>query len=254
MGGTLLNVITVLLGSAIGLLVGNRFSERIQQSVVTVLGLVTLIVGISNAQTSRNIIIPLLATVIGVILGELLQIDKALERFAGWLQTRLTPKNNDSEGNTQRERFITGFVTASLLFCIGPLTIVGSIQDGMGLSAGFQALAIKSVLDGFASMAFAASFGWGVMATAITVLVVQGSLALVGMGLVALLGDASATANLREAPLIVELTATGGLLLMALALSLLDIKKPRVANFLPALVLAPLMVWLGTLLGINLFP
>ena len=252
MGGTILNIITVFVGSAIGLLVGNRLSERIQQSIIMGLGLITLVVGISNLQSSQNILIPLLSTVIGVILGELLRIDLALERFAAWLQRRFS--SGESETNDQREKFITGFVTASLLFCVGPLTFVGSVQDGMGLAVGFQALAINSVLDGFAAMAFAASFGVGVMATVITIAVVQGGLALVGMGLVGMMNDPTATSALSSNPIIVELTATGGVLLMALSLILLDLKKPRVANFLPALLIAPLIVAIGTALGVDLFP
>jgi uncharacterized membrane protein YqgA involved in biofilm formation len=152
-----------------------------------------------------------------------------------------------------RERFITGFVTASLVFCVGPLTFTGSIQDGMGLAAGFQFLAIKSVLDGFAAMAFAASFGIGVMFTLITILVLQGGLALVGALLLPLMGNPSDLLA-GSSPMINEMTAAGGLLLVALALVLLDIKKPRVANFLPALMVAPLMVVLAGALGINIYP
>jgi uncharacterized membrane protein YqgA involved in biofilm formation len=251
MGGTLLNVFTVLLGGTLGLLIGNRLSERIQQSITTGLGLVAFVVGLSNAQTSGNIIIPLLATVIGVIVGEVLRIDLALERLGGWLQARLT---RDAADGGQRERFITGFVTASLLFCVGPLTIVGSVQDGMGLAVGFQALAIKSVLDGFAAMAFAASFGVGVLATVFTILVVQGGLALAGALLIGTLGSAGDVELVRTAPAVVELTATGGILLMGLALALLEIKRPRVANFLPALLIAPLIVVAAQALGVNLYP
>lgn len=257
MGGTILNIFTVLLGGTLGLLVGHRLSPRVQESVVTSLGLITMVVGVSNAQSSRNIIIPLLAVVVGVIIGELLRIDLALERLAGWLQTRLAgPQTQASAegGQSARERFITGFVTASLLFCVGPLTFVGSVQDGMGLAVGFQSLAIKSMLDGFAAMAFAASFGVGVLATVLTILVVQGGLALLGMALLTIISDPAATDALRQSPLIVELTATGGVLLMALALALLEIKKPRVANFLPALIIAPVIVTVGSALGINLFP
>ena len=251
MGGTLLNVFTVLLGGTLGLLIGNRLNERIQQSITTGLGLVTFVVGLSNAQTTGNIIIPLLATVIGVIIGEALRLDLGLERLGGWLQARLTRSASDSGA---RERFITGFVTASLLFCVGPLTIVGSVQDGMGLAVGFQALAIKSVLDGFAAMAFAASFGVGVLATVFTILGVQGGLALLGALLIAVLGTAGDVEAVRTAPFVIELTATGGILLMGLALALLDLKKPRIANFLPALLIAPLLVVVGQALGINLYP
>ncbi|MFN8530315.1 MAG: DUF554 family protein [Anaerolineae bacterium] len=181
LGGTLLNMFTVAVGSLIGLLIGNRLSEKIQTSVVTGLGLVTIFVGISNAGKSGNIIVPLLSLVTGVIIGEILDLDGALQRFGGWLQQRFAGKalaDGSPLADTDqpaRARFITGFVTASLLFCIGPLTFVGSMQDGMGLAIGFQQLAIKSVLDGFAAVAFAASFGAGVSFTLITILVGRGA-------------------------------------------------------------------------------
>lgn len=253
MGGTILNVITVAIGSALGLLLGNRLPGRVQESVVTGLGLVTLFVGISSAGASGNIIIPLLSVALGVIIGELARIDVGLERLAGWLQTRFaggdsaSPAGSDAPpmtGINPRERFITGFVTASLIFCIGPLTILGSIQDGMGLPAGFEQLAIKSTLDGFAAVAFAASFGVGVAFSILTIIVVQGGLALLG----SLLGE------FMSQIMINEMSATGGLLLMGLSLILLDIKKPRMANFLPALLVAPLLVALADLLGINVYP
>jgi len=245
MGGTLLNSFTVLLGSSVGLLIGNRLPARIQESVMTGLGLVTLVVGFSNANKTGNIILPLLSLVIGVIIGELLQLDVRLEHFAGWLQGRVQGTAAESAATTDRRaRFIQGFVTASLVFCIGPLAFVGSIQDGMGLDSGFEQLAIKSVLDLFASMAFAASLGIGVLFSVFTVLGVQGGLAVLG----ALAGD------FMTDPMVNEMTAVGGLILLGLALVLLDIKKPRMANFLPGLLIAPILVELATLLGINIYP
>lgn len=250
MGGTILNIIAVALGSALGLLIGNRMSERMQQSVVTGLGLVTLYVGISNTGRTGNIIIPLLSLVIGAMIGELLRIDLALENFGGWLQQRFGGASGESDAADQRARFINGYVTASLVFCVGPLTFVGSIMDGMGLPLGFQQLAIKSTLDAFASMAFAASLGVGVAFSIVTILVLQGGLALAG----ALLVSSSDPTLLASNPMILEMTAVGGLLLMGLALILLDVKKPRVANFLPALLIAPLLVAIAGALSVNLYP
>lgn len=241
MGGTILNAITVAIGTLIGLLVGQRLTDKIQQSVITGLGLVTVYVGISNAGATGNVIIPLLSIVIGVIIGELLDLEGWLERFAAWLQARFAGGADDA---TERARFINGFITASLVFCIGPLTFVGSIQDGMGLAIGFQQLAIKSVLDMFAGMAFAASLGIGVMFSIITVLVLQGGLALMG----------SVMGRFMTEPMVNEMTAVGGLMLVGLGLVLLDIKRPRMANFLPALVIAPLLVIAGTALGIEIYP
>lgn len=254
MGGTLLNVLTVIIGSALGLLIGNRLPEKMQQSVVTGLGLITLVVGFQNANQTGNIIIPTISLSLGVIIGELLRIDLALEAFGAWLQRRSTVSASSSADtastNEQRARFINGFVTTSLVFCIGPLTFVGSIMDGMGLQVGFQQLAIKSVLDGFASMAFAASLGVGVAFSIITILVVQGGLALIGSLLVA----SSDPALLAQNPMILEMTSVGGLLLIGLSLVLLDLKHPRMANFLPALLIAPAIVALATALGINIYP
>lgn len=245
-------MLTVAVGSALGLLIGSRLPQRIQESVVTGLGLVTLVVGISNAGATGNIIIPLLSIASGVIIGELLRIDRALERFGGWLQTRFGGSAADAEAApdagpatlSPRERFVTGFVTASLLFCVGPLTFLGSLQDGMGLAIGFEQLAIKSVLDGFASMAFAASFGIGVAFSIVTIFFLQGGLALMG----ALIGE------VMSAPMIAEMTATGGLILISLSLILLDIKRPRVANFLPALFIAPAIVVVAGILEISIYP
>ncbi len=242
--GTLLNVITVAIGSTLGLLIGDRLPEKTQQSVIFGLGLVTLVVGIDNAFQTGNIIIPLLSLIIGIFIGEWLNIQAALDRLADWLQQTFI-KHSDHEANTNdsaRERFISGFVTTSLLFCVGPLTFIGSLQDG--ISGDYELLAIKAILDGFASLAFAASLGIGVMFSILTILSVQGGLTLLGM----LAGEFMTTATIDE------MTATGGLLLIALSLVLLDIKKPSVANFLPALLIAPLLVTIAVNIGIDIYP
>lgn len=251
MSGTLLNMIAVALGSGLGLLVGHRLPERMQQTVMVGLGLVTLFVGFDNASRTGNIIIPLVSIVLGGIVGEALGIDAALGRFGGWLHARVG--GAESRGGSevdQRARFISGFVTASLVFCVGPLTFVGSIMNGMGIPLGFQQLAIKSALDFFAAMAFAASLGVGVAFSVITVLVLQGGLALAGALLVGSADPAALAAN----PMIVETTAVGGLMILGLGLVLLDVKRPRVANFLPALVIAPALVALAAALGIDIYP
>jgi uncharacterized membrane protein YqgA involved in biofilm formation len=258
MGGTILNTITVLIGSTLGLWVGHRLPERIQESVVIGLGLTTVFVGFDNAGKTGNVIIPLLSLVTGAIVGELLRLDVQLERFAGWLQERAQGRGeressaladldtgSDTESASERRaRFIEGFITASLVFCVGPLTFVGSIQDGMGLQSGFDMLAIKSTLDGFASMAFAASLGIGVMFSVITVLGLQGGLALIG----------SMAGRFMTDPMIDEMTSVGGLILIGLGLTLLDIKKPRMVNFLPGLLIAPIIVAVAAELGIDIYP
>ena len=245
--GTIINAITVAVGSALGLLIGGRFPERIQRAVVTGLGLVTLVVGIDNAGQTGNIIIPLLSIGAGVIAGEVLDLDGRLKALGGWLQTRFAGGAQAASATANpdddpRARFINGFVTASLVFCVGPLTFLGSIQDGM--MGDYQLLAIKSVLDGFAALAFASAMGVGVAFSIVTVLVVQGGLALVG----------AVAGSFMTDPMIAEMTATGGLILIGLSLILLDIKQPRMANFLPALVIAPLIVAVGAALGIDIYP
>ena len=235
--GTLVNVVTVLVGSTIGVLVGHRLPERTRTVVTDGLGLVTLLIAATSAAAIRNdawaeavgdsapLLIVLAALLVGGIVGSLLRLEDRLEGLGGWLQRRLTPK--DASGG--RARFIEGFVTASIIFCTGPLTILGSITEGVGQGA--DQLLLKSALDGFAAIAFAASFGWGVAATALTVLTVQGSLT----ALAALLGDFLSDAELAA------LTTTGGLLLVGVALRLLALKQVKVADLLPALVIAPVL-------------
>lgn len=245
MGGTILNTVTIIIGSLVGMVIGQRLSKQIQESIMMGLGLVVAYLGVSNAGTTQNIIVPLISLVIGVVIGELLHIEDHFENFGGWLQERLAGKNSasdaelDANGMDSRQRFITGFVMASLVYSIGPLALLGSIQDGMGLSAGFEQLAIKSVIDGFASIAFAATFGIGVLASAGTIFVFQGSLAVLG----SLIG-----AFMTE-PMVAEMVATGGIMLMGMSVKMLDIKPIRLANFLPALVVAPVLVSLMVLFG-----
>ena len=235
--GTVVNVATVLLGSAVGVLAGNRLPSRTRDLVTDALGLVTLLIAISGALTvsddvlsdavgdSAPILIVLGAMLIGGIIGSLLRIEQRLEDFGGWLQRRF----DRGEG---RSTFVEGFVSASMVFCVGPLTFLGSLSDGLGRGA--DQLFLKAVLDGFASIAFAASFGWGVAASALVVLVVQGSMTAVG----AILGDVLPDAH------VTALGATGGVMLIGVALRLLKLKQVAVADLLPALLVAPLLVQL----------
>ncbi len=238
--GTLLNMATVLVGSAIGVLVGHRLPQRTRDVVTDALGLVTLMIAalsllevtsseLADATTdSAPVLIVLGSMLIGGIAGSLLRVEYRLESLGGWLQ-RVLAAGSESE---ERRRFIEGFVAASLLFCIGPLTVLGSISDGLGNGA--DQLVLKAVLDGFAAIAFAASFGWGVAASALVVGVVQGTLTILG----ALLGNLLPDAHL------VALTATGGLLLVGVGLRLLQIKQVPVGDLLPALLVAPLLTQL----------
>ncbi len=236
--GTAVNVLTVLLGAGLGVLLGHRLPQRTRDAVTDALGLVTLLIAAGSAVEvfspdlsaevgdSAPMLIVLGALLLGGIAGSLVGLERRVEGLGGWLQRRLTR----GAGSAQRHRFIEGFVVSSLVFCTGPLTILGSLEDGLGNGA--DQLLLKSALDGFAAIAFAASFGWGVAASALTVLVVQGGLTLVGLGLDGLLPEAHLAA----------VTAVGGLLLVGVALRLLRIREIPVADLLPALLVAPLLV------------
>ncbi|WP_426244259.1 DUF554 domain-containing protein [Nocardioides sp. LHG3406-4] len=236
--GTLTNVATVLLGAGLGVLLGHRLPERTRDVVTDALGLVTLLIAGTSAWSvldpvladavgsSAPMLIVLGSLLIGGIAGSLLRLETRVESLGGWLQRRLASGASSAE----RHRFVEGFVASSLLFCTGPLTILGSLSDGLGNGA--DQLFLKATLDGFAAIAFAASFGWGVAASALTVLVIQGGLTIVGV----VLGDVLPDAHLAA------LTATGGLLLVGVALRLLRIREIPVADLLPALLVAPLLV------------
>lgn len=237
MTGTFLNIFTVLVGGSLGLVFGQRFSEKIRQTVLAVIGLFTMAIGIQMFLKTENPIVVLLSLVIGAILGEAIKIEATLERFGGWLQAKFSPQAEDA---SQRAGFVKAFLTASLVFCVGPMTILGSIQDG--LTGDFNLLAIKSVLDGFAAMAFAATLGPGVLFSVIIILLYQGGISVL----------AAQIQNLVTPLMITEMTAAGGIILVGLALSnLLEIKPIRAGNLLPGLIIAPLLILLFQLFSIN---
>jgi uncharacterized membrane protein YqgA involved in biofilm formation len=227
--GTLINVATVLAGTTIGTLAGSRLPDGIQQRVLMGLGLVTLVIGIDAALAwnATNPLYVLGGVLLGGIAGEVLGIERRLEALGDSIQARVSR----AEGSRVSE----GFVTASLLFCVGPLTVLGSIEDG--LTDQYTQLATKAVLDGFASIALAAALGWGVGISVVTILVVQGSITL----------GAGAFDDLLQGETLDVLTSAGGILIIAIALKLLDVKDVKVGNFLPALVLAPGIYGISTL-------
>lgn len=239
--GTVVNIITVLIGTVLGVLVGHRLTLRTRDVVTDALGLVTFLIAAVSAASIADpawsaavgdnapMLIVLGALLIGGIVGSVLRIEDRLEGFGGWLQTRLQARSGGREESAERQRFIEGFVSSSLIFCVGPLTVLGSINDGLG--NGPDQLFLKSALDGFAAIAFAASFGWGVGASVIALFVVQGSLTVLG----ALLGDVLPDAH------VAAMTTVGGLLLVGVGLRLLRLKQLPVGDLLPALLLAPLL-------------
>jgi uncharacterized membrane protein YqgA involved in biofilm formation len=231
--GTLVNAAAVLVGTVIGTLLGDRLPERIRETVMHGLGLFVLAIGVFEAGlaftgplaefTRASAVIVLGSVLAGGVIGELLRIEDHLNGLGERLKRRFA-------GDEGGARFVEGFVVASLVFCIGPLTILGSIQDG--LSGDADLLYVKSTLDGFAALAFSAALGWGVGFSVITILVFQGALSLL----------AGAVAGGFSPAVIASMTATGGILILAIGLRLLELRIVRVGNLLPALVLAPATV------------
>lgn len=235
MVGTLLNVGTVVIGGVLGLLLGARLSPRLRETVVLSLGLFTFALGVRMFLQTNNALYALGGLLIGAVLGEWWRIEDGLQRIGAVLQARF------DRGGTETGhggRFVEGFMTASLLFCVGPMTILGSVQAG--ISGDIQLLAVKSVLDGFAAIALASTFGASVLFSALTILVYQGAITLLAGWVEAGLSQ----------PMAAEMTAVGGILLMALAVSsLLELRKVRSGNLLPGLLVAPLLVWAVSLLA-----
>jgi hypothetical protein len=215
--GTLVNVGAVVLGSAIGLLFRARLPKRLTAVAFQGIGLFTLFIGFTMASKTANLVVLIFSIVLGAISGELLDIDRHLNRFGDWLKTRLKSGN---------ERFTEGMVTAFLLFCMGSMTVLGAIEEGLGNRPNL--LIAKSVLDGFASAALAAAMGVGVLFSVIPLLVYQGGLTLL----------ASAAQSVMSQVVVNEVTAAGGLILIGLGITILEIKRLKVLNLLPALVFA----------------
>jgi uncharacterized membrane protein YqgA involved in biofilm formation len=223
--GTLINTATVLIGGMVGIAMGDKIPDRVRVIVVQVIGVVTIGLGLSDLLKTHNMVFPLLGMVFGAVIGELLRIEDRLEGIGEVIRKRFAKRQDPG-------RFISGFVTATLLFCIGPLTILGAIQDASGETP--QLYIIKGTLDGFMSVVFGAIHGVGVLFSAVSVFVVQGTLTLFGTQLDSLLND-----RMR-----IELFATGGLAVMAIGLNLLDIKKIRLGSLLPGLIVTPVLVQL----------
>ncbi len=219
--GTLVNTGTVIAGSLVGLAIGDRLPEKIKSSVLTALGLITMWIGVTMVIRGTRPLLIVSSLICGGVIGELLALERRLERVGDWLKAR---------SGSQSGGFVRGFVSASLLFCVGPMTIVGSIQDGTTGDA--TLLLTKSVMDGFAAIALAATTGIGVIFSALTVLGIQGGLTLLGRWLAALTVPAALD----------QLSCVGGLIILGLSLRLLGLKDVPVANYLPALVIIALAV------------
>lgn len=235
--GTFINVITILLGGFIGLFLGNRFSERLRYSVIMALGLFTLAYGVRLFLQTGNALVVLASLLIGVLLGEWWQLENGLNTIAVWLEKKVNGKNGTAPDASMR--FIRGFLTSSLLFCIGPMAILGSFQDG--LTGDYSTLAIKAIMDGFAAIAFASSLGSGVLFSSLMILIYQGALSLLAGQLQFLMNEV----------VLAEISAVGGVMLLGIAISsLMEVKKVRVANMLPGFLLVPLVVWVFQYFGV----
>lgn len=223
--GTALNTGTVIAGTTVGLIFGRLIPESLQRTIQIAVGLFVIVIGMQMALKTRNPLVLLVSVLIGVVAGELLRIDAGLQALARWAEQR-------TRRDGQPGRVSLAFITTTLIFCVGPLTVLGSFLDGT--RGDITLLAIKSTLDGVTSIVFAATLGWGVYLSALSVLIVQGTLTLIAVLVHAGLSDLETA----------ELTAAGGIAVLAIGLGLLDIKAIKVANFLPALIVAPLLAGL----------
>lgn len=233
--GTVTNVLTIVGGTLLGLIVGRYISERIRLTVEQAVGMTTLVLGIATAAKTDNIVFPLVSVVLGGIIGESLRIEDRFESLGNWVRRKVEVKTQTgwlsrSSLATLHPRFVEGFVTATLLFSIGPMSILGSIDDGLGRGA--QILIVKAALDGLVSILFAATMGWGVAISAIIVGIYQGLMTLGASGLDAILTDR----------MVHEMSATGGIMILGIALRFMEVKPIRVGSLLPGLFVAPVLV------------
>jgi len=228
--GTLLNLLTVLVGGLTGTVLGDRLPPRLRENVVAGVGIFVAVMGVKFAIDTASLLYLLAAILIGGIIGSLAGIERRLNELGAAIQRRFAAPGGTST-------IAEAFVTASIVFCVGPLTFLGAIRNG--LTGDASLLAIKSVLDGFTAIAFAATLGWGVLLSLAVILVYQGGLAAGASLFASLLSDA----QLRE------MNATGGLLLVGVGLKLLRLRDVQVADYLPAIVVAPLLVAIATAVG-----
>ena len=222
MKGTIVNVIAILLGCSVGFILKSRFPKKIGKVVIQALGLASLLIGAQMALKTNNILLVIFSLVIGGVIGEIIGIEEGLEKFGERIKLKF--KSNDSS-----ERFVEGFVTASLLYCVGSMAIMGALKEG--LSGNPDILYAKSLLDGFSSLAFTAAMGIGVLFSVIPVFLYQGGITLLSR----LIKD------FLSPEIINEMTAVGGILILGIGFGLLEIRKIKIGNLLPAILVAALL-------------
>ena len=223
MYGTLLNASTVIIGSLIGLIIRSKLPKRIIKTEFQGVGLFTIILGIIMAIKTTNLLIMIFSIVIGSIIGEIIDIDKWINNFGEWLKNKFKTKN---------QKFSEGLVTAFLLYCMGSMTILGAIEEGIGGVPNL--LVAKSILDGFSSIILAATLGLGVLFSSIPLLIYQGGLTLL----------ASNIQNSLTEIIVNEITAVGGIILLGLGITLLEIKKIKIINMIPSMIIAGILAYL----------
>ncbi|MBI9048465.1 MAG: DUF554 domain-containing protein [Anaerolineaceae bacterium] len=237
--GNFINLATILVGGILGTLFGKRLSENLRQTVIYGLGLFVTAYGISMFLKSEQILVPLGGLLFGGMLGEWWKIEESMDSFGKWVEKKVSAQKNSNTSEEEKQRFIKGFVMASLIFCVGPMAILGAIQDG--IAGEYQTLALKGVMDGFAALAFSSTLGMGVVFSALPVFIYQGVITLLAIQM----------QNVMSPLMINEMTAVGGVIIMGLGISgLLELKKIRMGSFLPALFITPLLVWILELLNI----
>jgi len=221
--GYLVNTATVIVGSLLGLLLGSRLPEKIKKIILSGLGLSTLLIGMSMALETNKLILIVGSLILGGIIGEIIGVEEWLERLGERLKIRV--------GSSSRT-FVLGFVTASLLFCTGPMTIVGSLEDGFAQKA--DLIYIKSLLDAVAAIALSATMGIGVIFSAITVFVLQGILTYAGFFMGEFVNEL----------ILNEISAVGGILILGIGLNMLEVVKIRIGSLLPALLIAAILAYI----------
>lgn len=240
--GTLVNMVAIIVGAGIGLLASARLPKRVTEITLQAMGGVTLLIGIQmalTAQGSAQVLVILLSLVIGSILGEFMDIEGWLARLGALLELKINSKRAvTSDADSNDSRFARGFVAASLLFCVGPMAVLGALQDG--LQGDSTILFTKSALDGVASIAMGAALGPGVMLSVASVGLYQGTLTAL----------ASLARVFMTEPVVAAITSCGGIIIMGIAVNIWDLKHIRVGNMLPALLIAGLMAAAATRWGL----